>query len=289
MKTNLSNFKTYKGKVRDVYHLDEEKILIVTTDRISAFDWILPNEIPYKGEVLTQLSVFWFNRTKNIVKNHLITSDIDEIYNITKVFLDDYYKKRTVLCYKAKRIDFEFIVRGYIFGTAWKEYEKNGSVCDIKLPKGLKYSQKLDEPIFTPTTKSDKAHDENVNFNYVSNKIGFELASKIKDISFRIYSFAHDFLLNKGIIIADTKFEFGILDGELILIDELLTPDSSRFWNASTFRVGIEPESYDKQIIRNYLLNTLWDRKSPPPSLPKDIIEKTSDKYIEIMKLIIGV
>ncbi|MCX7905621.1 MAG: phosphoribosylaminoimidazolesuccinocarboxamide synthase [Elusimicrobiales bacterium] len=277
----------YKGKVRDVYHIDEEKILIVATDRISAFDWVLPNEIPHKGEILNQLSIFWFDKTKNIIKNHLITSDISEIYKITKILLDDYYKRRTILCYKAERIDFECIVRGYVFGTAWKEYKKNGSVCGIKLPKGLKYSQKLDEPIFTPTTKSDKEHDENVDFNYISNKIGFELASKIREISFKIYNFAHDFLLNKGIILADTKFEFGILDGELILIDELLTPDSSRFWNSSTYRVGFEPESYDKQIIRNYLVESLWDRKSPPPSLPKDIIEKTSAKYMEIMKLII--
>lgn len=285
----LSDLKSYKGKVRDVYFIDDDKLLIVSTDRVSAFDWVLPNEIPHKGEILNQLSLFWFDKTKTIIKNHLITSDIDEISKITGLALDDYYKKRTVLAYKANRIDFECIVRGYIFGSAWNEYKKTQSICGIKLPVGLKYASKLDEPIFTPTTKADKGHDEFVSFDFMSERIGIELAKKIKDISIRIYEFAHDYLINRGIILADTKFEFGILDGELILIDEILTPDSSRFWDASTYNPPQEPVSYDKQLIRNYLISIGWDKKSKPPLLPYDIILKTSQKYMEILRIITGI
>lgn len=284
----LNDLRSYKGKVRDVYFIDDDKLLIVSTDRVSAFDWVLPNEIPHKGEVLNQISLFWFDKTKTIIKNHLITSDIDEISKITGLTLDDYYKKRTVLAYKANRIDFECIVRGYIFGSCWNEYKKTQSICGIKLPVGLEYASKLDKPIFTPTTKADKGHDEFVSFDFMSERIGIELAKKIRDISIRIYELAHDYLINRGIILADTKFEFGILDGELILIDEILTPDSSRFWDAKTYNPPNEPESYDKQLIRNYLISVGWNKNSPPPLLSNDIVLKTSQRYIQIMDIIRG-
>jgi len=283
---NLEKYKKYQGKVRDVYFIDD-KLLIVATDRISAFDFVLPNEIPHKGEVLTQLSLFWFEKTKNIIKNHLITSDLDEIKKLTGIVLDKWYEKRTMLCVKAKRIDFECIVRGYIVGNGWKEYEKTQSICKIKLPSDLKYAQKLPEPIFTPTTKADAGHDENVDFDYMKNKIGSELALKIKDISLKIYDYAHNYLLGRGIILADTKLEFGVYDQELIIIDEALTPDSSRLWEASSYEVGKEPKSFDKQFVRNYLLSTDWDRLSPPPSLSEEIIKATAEKYLEIYKKVL--
>ena len=281
----LENYKKYRGKVRDVYFIDD-KLLIVSTDRISAFDFVLPNEIPGKGEVLNQISLFWFEKTKSIIRNHLITANINEIKNLTGITLGGWYEKRTMLCVKAKRIDFECIVRGYIVGNAWKEYERTQSICGIKLPSGLIYAQKLPEPIFTPTTKSDFGHDENVDFDYMRKIVGDDISFKIRDISVQIYNYAHALLLKKGIILADTKFEFGIYDGELILIDELLTPDSSRFWDSSTYNPPKEPESFDKQFVRNYLLQTNWDRKSLPPALPFDVIEKTKEKYLEILKRI---
>ncbi|MGC8866808.1 MAG: phosphoribosylaminoimidazolesuccinocarboxamide synthase [Elusimicrobiales bacterium] len=282
----LQELKLYKGKVRDIYYVGDDKLLIVSTDRISAFDFVLPNEIPYKGEVLNQISLFWFDKTKDIIKNHLISADINTIKRLTAIELDDYYSKRTILAYRAKRVDFECIVRGYIVGNGWKEYEKTKSICGIKLPDGLKYAQKLPQPIFTPTTKADFGHDESVDFDYMASKIGDDVAVMIRDISLKLYHLAHNYLIKKGIILADTKFEFGFLEGELILIDEAITPDSSRFWDAKTYEVGKEPQSYDKQLVRNYLLSTYWDRKSPPPPLPDDVVKKTSEKYIEIMRLI---
>ena len=283
---NIEELKVYKGKVRDVYFLDD-KLLIVSTDRISAFDFVLPNEIPGKGEILNQISIFWFEKTKNIIKNHFITANLGEIKNLTNLVLDRWFEKRTMLCVKAKRIDFECIVRGYIVGSGWKEYERTKSICGIKLPDGLRYAQKLPQPIFTPTTKADVGHDKNVDFDYMQKTIG-DIAYKIRDISIKIYNYAHDILIKKGIILADTKFEFGIYDDELILIDELLTPDSSRFWDAKTYKEGKEPDSFDKQFIRNYLLSTNWDKKSNPPSLPGWVIDKTYEKYFEILKIVRG-
>jgi len=284
----LGDLKVYKGKVRDVYDVGLERLLIVSTDRISAFDFVLPSEIPQKGKILNQISLFWFEKTKNIIKNHLISSDIDEINSLTGLNLDKYYIDRTVLVYKAKRIDFECIVRGYITGSGWKEYLKNGTICGIKLPDGLKEAQKLPKPIFTPTTKADKGHDENITFEEMAEKIGENLALTIKNKSIELYNFAHNYLLEKGIILADTKLEFGLLEDELILIDELFTPDSSRFWNLKTYKEGISPESYDKQFVRNWLLKSGWDTKTPPPpKLPQEIIDKTAEKYDEIKRKIL--
>ncbi|MEF3279848.1 MAG: phosphoribosylaminoimidazolesuccinocarboxamide synthase [Elusimicrobiota bacterium] len=288
MVKTLNDLKFYKGKVRNVYFINNDKLLIVSTDRISAFDYVLPNEIPGKGKILNKISLFWFEKTKHIIKNHIISSDLDEINRLSGLNLGEYYKDRTVLVYKAKRIDFECIVRGYIVGNAWKEYEKNRTICNIKLSEDLKYAQKLNEPIFTPTTKSDLGHDENVDFEYMANQIGVEIASKIKNISLKIYKVAYDYLLEKGIILADTKFEFGFLDDELILIDEIITPDSSRFWDKKTYEIGKEPHSFDKQYVRNWLLSSGWDKKSNPPLLPEEIVVGTQKKYNEIMKLIIN-
>ncbi|NLI09264.1 MAG: phosphoribosylaminoimidazolesuccinocarboxamide synthase [Elusimicrobia bacterium] len=285
---NLSELKVYKGKVRDVYFAGEDKLIICATDRISAFDFVLPNEIPNKGKILNKISLFWFEKTKHIIKNHLISSDFEEMKNLTGTDLPEDFAERSVLAAKAKRIDFECIVRGYITGSGWKEYLKKGSVCGVKLPPGLKEAQKLPRPIFTPTTKADKGHDENVSFEFMADKIGIELAEKIKEKSLRLYEFAREYLLKKGIILADTKLEFGILDGELILIDEAFTPDSSRFWDAATYSLGKSPDSFDKQFVRNWLIKSGWDLKTPPvPQLPKEIILKTAELYKKIEEIII--
>ncbi len=284
----IEKLKLYKGKVRDVYFLGEDKLIICATDRISAFDFVLPNEIPGKGLALNRISLFWFEKTKHIIKNHLISSDFEEIKKISGVDLPQYLDGRSILAARAKRVNFECIVRGYITGSGWKEYVKNGSICGIKLPGRLKESQKLPQPIFTPSTKADKAHDENVSFNFMSNTIGDSLAEKIMEKSIELYEFAHNYLLERGIILADTKLEFGLLDDELILIDEAFTPDSSRFWNAQSLTCGKSPESYDKQFVRNWLMKSGWDLKTPPPpALPKDIIEKTVELYNKIEKKIL--
>jgi len=288
MAIKLTELKVYKGKVRDVYSIDEDRLLIVATDRISAFDFILPDEIPQKGEILNQISLFWFEKTKNIIKNHLISGELERINYLTGLALDNYYSRRVSLAYKTKRIDFECIVRGYITGSGWKEYLKTGSICNIKLPSGLKEAQRLSEPIFTPTTKADKGHDENVDFDFMSDKIGIELAERIKNKSIELYNFAHDYMIKKGIILADAKLEFGLLEDELILIDEAFTPDSSRFWDAQTYSPGKSPDSFDKQFVRNWLLKSGWDMKNKPPHLPKDIIENTSRLYRIIMEKIVG-
>ncbi len=285
----LQDLKLYKGKVRDVYFVDEDKLLICATDRISAFDFVLPSEIPGKGAVLNRISLFWFEKTKHIIKNHLISADLAEIKDLTGVELPQYFDGRSVLAARAQRIDFECIVRGYITGSGWKEYLKSGSVCGIQLPAGLKEAQKLPEPIFTPTTKADKGHDENVSFEFMADKIGLETANEVRKKSLELYNFAHDYLLKKGIILADTKLEFGFLDGELILIDEAFTPDSSRFWDAGTWQPGKSPDSYDKQFVRNWLIKSGWDLKTPPaPELPPDIAARTAELYREIEGKIIS-
>ncbi len=285
-----TNFKDLnfikKGKVRDIYEL-ENSLLLIATDRISAFDFVLPSVIPCKGIVLNMISLFWFEFFKNNVQNHLIYSDIDEFPEIVKKYKDE-LKGRAVIVKKLKPLPFEIIVRGYITGSGWKSYKKNREISGIKLPDGLKESEKFPEPIFTPTTKADEGHDMPVSIDDMKAVLGNEITEKIKEKAIEIYNKAADYAEKKGIIIADTKFEFAVHEGELILIDEVLTPDSSRFWPLKEYEPGKTQNSYDKQFVRNYLLNSSWDRKSVPPPLPDDIIEKTSSLYKEIYHLLTG-
>lgn len=278
-----------KGKVRDVYDL-EDKLLLVSSDRVSAFDFVLEKPIFDKGKILTQISRFWFEKTRDIVSNHLISVDLNVIQKFLPagIKLDSYYDGRTMLVYKTERINFECVVRGYLAGSGWKDYQSSGKVCGHKLPAGLKQAQKLDTPLFTPATKADTGHDENIDFAFMSKKLGAKLAGKLKEISLKLYAFASDYLEKRQIILADTKFEFGLLGGKIILIDELFTPDSSRFWDKKSYKVGISPDSFDKQIIRDLLEKSGWDKKSPPPQLPDEVISKTAARYVEILKIILS-
>lgn len=278
LETNLEGIKLFKkGKVRDVYDL-KDKLLIVSTDRVSAFDVVLPEGIPDKGRILTELSCFWFNFTADIIKNHLITNDItlypEELKKYSSIL-----QNRSMLVKKTKLLPVECIVRGYVSGSAWKEYLQTGSISGIKLPKGLKESEKLSEPIFTPSTKAETGHDENISEPQMIDIIGFDATKIIKDSCLKIYQKASTYAESKGIIIADTKMEFGLLNGEVILIDELLTPDSSRFWDSAEYQIGISPPSFDKQFIRNYLESINWNKMPPAPHLPEVIIKKTQEKY----------
>ncbi|MEA3306836.1 MAG: phosphoribosylaminoimidazolesuccinocarboxamide synthase [Elusimicrobiota bacterium] len=271
----------HKGKVRELYEVGDKYLLMVASDRVSAFDFILPTPIPRKGELLSRISLFWFEATRHIVKNHFLAFDIKEIKKyIDADFDEDYFKDRSMLVKKAKRIDFECIVRGYITGSGWKEYLKNQSVCGIKLPAGLKEAEKLSEPIFTPSTKADSGHDENISFEEMRNALG-PLADEIKEKSIALYKFGAEYLEKRGMLLADTKFEFGMRDGELILIDEVLTPDSSRFWDKSSYAPGSNPKSYDKQFVRDWLKGSGWDGVSTPPEVPKEIVEGTLARYLE--------
>ncbi len=276
----------FRGKVRDIYDFGD-KLLIVTTDRISAFDVILPNPIPDKGKILNKLSRFWFDFVKDIIPNHMISTKIDDYPPVCKKY-GEVLEERSMLVFKADPIPIECVVRGYITGSAWEEYKRKGEVCGIRLPEGLIESSKLEEPIFTPTTKVHKGHDENLTFDELKGKIGTELAERIKNISLRIYLEASAYAEKRGIIIADTKMEFGILNGELILIDELLTPDSSRFWSLEEYEPGRPQKSFDKQFLRDYLISTGWDREGPPPLLPEEIVEKTRKRYLEAYERLVG-
>ena len=287
LQTNLSGVKLLtRGKVRDIYDLTNE-LLIVTTDRISAFDSILPNGIPYKGSVLTAMSEYWFRLTENIIQNHLITTDTGSFPDFLKKH-EQILKDRSMLVKKAKAIPVECVIRGYLAGSAWTEYKEKGAVCGIRLPEGLKESQKLEEPIFTPATKAASGHDMNITFEEFEKISGDKTARMLKQKSLEIYSLAAEEAESKGIIISDTKMEFGILDGELILIDELLTPDSSRLWPLEDYKPGASQKSFDKQYVRDYLLKIGWDKNPPAPELPPKVIEKTSQKYIEAYKRITG-
>ena len=285
-----SNIKSYplinRGKVRDLYDLGDQ-LLIVSSDRISAYDSVLASGIYAKGEVLTQLSKFWFSLTEDIVENHFIT---DDIASFSQKLAEDLavLQGRSMIVKKAKPLPIECIVRGYITGSGWAEYKKQGTVCGLKLNEGLIESEKLKEPIFTPSTKAEQGeHDENISFERCVDIVGSETANKVKNLSIAIYSKARDYAESKGILIADTKFEFGTLEnGEIILIDEVLTPDSSRFWPKALYEAGRGQESYDKQIVRDYLTSIGWDKKPPPPELPEEIAKKTSDKYIEVLDLL---
>lgn len=275
-----------QGKVRDLYDLGD-KLLLVASDRISAFDYILQDEIPYKGQVLTQLSCFWFDLLSDVVENHLISADVADLPGKFKPY-SDYLAGRFMLVKKADMFPVECIVRGYLTGSGLKDYQATGAVCGIKLPEGLVNSSKLPETIFTPSTKAEIGdHDENISFEECAKQIGEEDAAAIRDLTIKVYERAAEHARERGIIIADTKFEFGRYDGKIILGDEVLTPDSSRFWSADTYKVGEEQPSFDKQFVRNWL-NANWDRKGNPPRLPEDIIKKTSEKYIQAYEKITG-
>ena len=288
LKTDIEGIRLVgRGKVRDIYEI-KGYYLIVTTDRISAFDVILPNGIPNKGYVLTQLSKFWFEKTAAIVDNHLITTDIGEMPDICKKYRD-ILEGRSMLVKKAESLPVECVVRGYLAGSGWKDYQKTGCICDVKLEKGLVRSQKLSTPIFTPATKAELGkHDENIGFDHVKNMTGKETASKIYKYSMDIYNMASNLAEKKNIIIADTKMEFGIVNNGIILIDEVLTPDSSRFWYKNSYKPGEEQKSMDKQFVRNYLETLDWDKTAPGPTLPADIVNQTSKRYMEIMETIIN-
>lgn len=275
-----------QGKVRDLYDLGD-KLLLVASDRISAFDYILEDEIPYKGQVLTQLSCFWFELLDGVIENHLISADTKDLPEQFKPY-EDYLRGRFMLVRKADMFPVECIVRGYLAGSGLKEYEREGTVCGIELPAGLVNSSKLENPIFTPSTKAEIGdHDENISFERTSELIGEEAATALRDLSIKVYSTARDHAAEQGIIIADTKFEFGTIDGKIILADEVLTPDSSRFWALDSYVEGQEQPSFDKQFVRNWL-NENWDRTGNPPRLPQDVIEKTSEKYIQAYERITG-
>ncbi len=273
--------KYYKGKVRDLYKIDKEHLLIVSTDRVSAFDHIFPNGIPGKGVILNQISNMWFKNI-NFVKNHIVETDYR---NFPKPFCDfpELLEGRAVIVKKTKRIDFECVSRGYIIGSGWKDYQETGAVCGIDLPKGLQLAQQLEAPLFTPATKEDSGHDMNISVSEMAKTLGDEVAEHLGETTLEIYEYAKNVLDKAGIILADTKLEFGFVDNEVILIDEVLTPDSSRFWDKSLYEVGTSPVSYDKQFIRDYLDNTTWDKNSTPPPLPEEIITKTMEKYQEIL------
>lgn len=276
-----------KGKVRDIYEVDDKHMLIVTTDRLSAFDIVLPDPIPNKGIVLTQVSNFWFDKLSDVVPNHFSKLTLNDL----KLTRDEYkiLEGRSVIVKKLKPLPVEAIVRGYIIGSGWKDYQNTGKVCGIDLPEGLVLADKLPEVLFTPSTKADiGGHDENISFKQMHALIGGYLAGEVKRISLELYSKAANFALSKGIIIADTKFEFGTDEqGHLVLIDEILSPDSSRFWPADQYKSGISPPSFDKQFVRDYLETLDWDKTPPGPHLPKDVIEKSAEKYQEVASLLL--
>jgi len=274
-----------RGKVRDVYDLGD-RLLIVATDRISAFDCVMPNGIPGKGKILTEMSLFWFDFVRDVVPNHLISSQIDDFPGSLAQYRDQ-LEGRSMLVRKAARIDVECIVRGYLSGSGWQEYGKSGAVCGIRLPAGLKESGKLPENIFTPSTKEASGHDINVSFDVIVGMIGRRQANEIRGLSLAVYEKARAYAETKGIIIADTKFEFGVVDGQTILIDEILSPDSSRFWPADDYEPGRSQRSFDKQFVRDYLNGLDWDKTPPAPRLPDEIVEKTLEKYREVRDLLL--
>jgi phosphoribosylaminoimidazole-succinocarboxamide synthase len=288
--TNLPLPVVGRGKVRDIYAVGSDRLLLVTTDRLSAFDVVLPNPIPFKGQVLNQISLFWFDFFKNIVPNHLITADIPKMGLPKEVVSEhgEFLKGRSVLVKRAKPFLVECVVRGYITGSGWKDYLKTGSVCGHKLPTGLKQCQKFPQPLFTPATKAESGHDENISFEEAAKIVGQKNAERLRDLSIKLYEEGARYAESKGIIMADTKFEFGEWNGEIILIDEVLTPDSSRFWPKNSYEPGHDQPSYDKQIVRNYLLDLKWDQKPPAPELPQAVVDKTSAAYREIYELLTG-
>ncbi|OGW49704.1 MAG: phosphoribosylaminoimidazolesuccinocarboxamide synthase [Nitrospirae bacterium RBG_19FT_COMBO_42_15] len=288
LQTNLNDIKLLRrGKVRDIYDLGEY-LLLIASDRVSAFDVVLPNGIPGKGKILTQISIFWFNEMNDIISNHLVATDVKDFPAVCRKYADQ-LEGRSMLVKKSMPLPVECIVRGYLSGSGWKEYKDKGIVCGIKLNDGLLESAKLDEPIFTPSTKADEGHDINISFEEAKKILGQEMAEKARELSLRIYIKAGSLAEKRGIIIADTKFEFGTYNNELILIDEILTPDSSRFWSKKDYQVGKGQDSFDKQIVREYLLTLSWNQQPPGPKLPEDIIEKAGARYKEILGILTGI
>lgn len=276
-----------KGKVRDIYQV-EDKLLVISTDRLSAFDVILPNPIPCKGQVLNNLSLFWMDKMKGIVSNHLVTSDCTLYPERIQPF-SNVLQGRSMLVRKADTFPVECVARGYIIGSGWKDYQKTGGICGIPLPGGLKQADKLPEPIFTPSTKAEIGnHDQNISFQQVKDLVGSETAQWLRDKTLELYVYGSQWAEERGIIIADTKFEFGLIEGEPTLIDEVLTPDSSRFWPMDQYRPGMSPPSLDKQFVRDYLEGLDWDKTPPAPSLPDEIVMRTKDKYLEIYRILTG-
>ncbi len=281
LNTDLPDLELYaSGKVRDIYKVDNDHLLFVATDRISAFDYVLATGIPRKGQVLTQLSLFWFDFLKDVVPNHLVTAKVDQYPAELQKYVPQ-LRGRSMLVSHANMVAIECVVRGYLSGSGWKEYKNSGSVCGIALPAGLRESDKLPAPIFTPAIKASTGHDENISFERMVELAGAELSEKLRDLSISIYTKAADYAETRGIIIADTKFEFGHTPGGLVLADEVLTPDSSRFWPVDKYKPGGAQESFDKQYVRDYLESIKWNKQPPAPGLPPEVAEKTSEKYVE--------
>jgi phosphoribosylaminoimidazole-succinocarboxamide synthase len=290
LETHLPLPRVAVGKVRDIYGVGPDKLLIVTTDRLSAFDVVMPDPIPMKGKVLNQITLFWLEHFKDILPQHLITADVDAMglpKNVAANFRHE-LAGRSVLVKRAEPLAIECVVRGYITGSGWKDYLATGMVCGYKLPQGMKQCQQFPEPLFTPSTKAKSGHDINIDFSEAIRIVGKDVAQQVKDLSILLYKKGQEYAASKGIIIADTKFEFGIHDGKLMLIDEILTPDSSRFWPADRYEIGHDQPSFDKQIVRNYLETLAWEKRPPGPELPSEIIEKTTAAYCEIFKRLSG-
>ncbi len=276
-----------RGKVRDVYAVDGDTLLIVATDRISAFDVVLPNAIPEKGRVLTALTLFWLDLIRDIVPNHLITADVTRYPAPFRKYAAE-LEGRSMLVRRAEVVPFECVARGYLAGSGWKEYQKTGAVCGIPLPAGLREAEKLPQPIFTPATKAEAGHDINVSEAEMAKSVGAEPTARLKRLTLAVYTRAADYAATRGIIIADTKFEFGRAGGEIILVDEVLTPDSSRFWPASEYVPGMSPPSFDKQYVRDYLETLTWNKQPPAPPLPPEVVRRTTEKYLEAYRLLTG-
>jgi phosphoribosylaminoimidazole-succinocarboxamide synthase len=288
LQTNFPELQLHaSGKVRDVYQLDNDRLLFVATDRISAFDYVLATGIPHKGRVLSQISLFWFDFLSDIVANHLITADVKCYPQVLQQYADQ-LNGRSMIVRRAQMFPVECVVRGYISGSAWKEYKATGKVCGIQLPSGLLESQAFPEPIFTPSTKATNGHDENISFSQMCEIVGTETASTLRDLTLRVYKKAADYARQRGIIIADTKFEFGLTPRGITLADEVLTPDSSRFWPADKYAPGRAQESYDKQYVRDYLEEIHWNKQPPAPALPAEVAQHTSDTYLDAYQKITG-
>ncbi len=288
LETDFADLELYaSGKVRDLYRVDNECLLLVATDRISAFDYVLGSGIPNKGRVLTQLSLFWFDFLKDIVPNHLLTADVDRYPAHLRPYAEQLHG-RSMLVVRADMIAIECVVRGYLSGSGWKEYQQSGEVCGIALPRGLRESDRLPEPIFTPAVKAASGHDENISFEEMAERAGPRLSEQLRELSLRIYKKAAEHAAARGIIIADTKFEFGRTAQGLVLADEVLTPDSSRFWPADRYQPGRTQESFDKQFVRDYLEEIRWNKQPPAPTLPADVVHETSEKYVEAYRRLTG-